>query len=73
LLDVAKRVGESGIQRQLSLFFKSPYHAEGEVPIHDLFKQEQLLLQWAREKAQRSSVNGNKGRSNGAHVVENGG
>ena len=73
LLDVAKRVGESGIQRQLSLFFKSPYHAEGEVPVHDLFKQEQLLLQWAREKAQRSNVNGTKGRSNGARAVESGG
>ncbi len=73
LLDVAKRVGESGIQRQLSLFFKSPYHAEGEVPIHDLFKQEQLLLQWAREKAHRSNLNGTKGRSNGTHVIENGG
>ena len=51
LLDVAKRTGESGIQRQLSLFFKSPYHAEGEIPVHDLFKQEQMLLQWAREKS----------------------
>ncbi len=27
LLDVAKRAGESGIQRQLSIFFKSPYAA----------------------------------------------
>ena len=29
LLDVAKRCGERGIQRQLSMFFKSPYHAAG--------------------------------------------
>ena len=29
LLDVAKRAGERGIQRQLSMFFKSPYHAAG--------------------------------------------
>jgi myo-inositol-1-phosphate synthase len=80
LLDVAKRVGESGIQRQLSLFFKSPYHAEGETPVHDLFKQEQLLLTWARDKsAKLRASNGhalapshghvNGGNANGhAHV-----
>jgi len=48
LLDVAKRTGERGIQRQLSMFFKSPYHAPGEAPMHDFFKQEKLLLDWAR-------------------------
>ena len=58
LLDVAKRAGESGIQRQLSLFFKSPYH-ESDIPVHDLFKQEQLLLDWAKEKAGKvKGVNG---------------
>src|SRR5579872_2360747 len=51
LLDVAKRTGERGIQRQLSMFFKSPYHAAGETPVHDLFKQEKLLLDWARAHA----------------------
>src|SRR5580658_4734282 len=51
LLDVAKRTGERGIQRQLSMFFKSPYHAHGETPVHDLFKQEKLLLDWARAHA----------------------
>src|SRR5579872_3431529 len=48
LLDVAKRSGERGIQRQLSMFFKSPYYAPGEAPVHDFFKQEKLLLEWAR-------------------------
>ncbi len=48
LLDVAKRQGERGIQRQLSMFFKSPYHAPGEAPVHDFFKQEKLLLDWAK-------------------------
>jgi myo-inositol-1-phosphate synthase len=51
LLDVAKRSGERGIQRQLSMFFKSPYHAPGESPLHDLFKQEKLLLEWVRTHA----------------------
>jgi myo-inositol-1-phosphate synthase len=46
LLAVAKRVGERGIQRQLSLFFKSPYATAGETPVHDLFKQERMLLDW---------------------------
>jgi len=50
LLDVAKRVGERGIQRQLSLYFKSPYTAGGETPIHDLFKQEKMLLDWVAAK-----------------------
>ena len=53
LLEVAKRAGDFGIQRQLSLFFKSPFHAEGETPEHDLFKQETLLYQWARQAAGR--------------------
>ncbi len=72
LLDVAKRAGERGIQRQLSLFFKSPYHAEGETPVHDLFKQEQLLLQWVREKTARPHVNGHKvsAGTNGSRAVD---
>ncbi len=55
LLDVAKRAGDRGIQRQLSMFFKSPYHAPGESPVHDLFKQEKLLLDWARAHAHAGS------------------
>jgi myo-inositol-1-phosphate synthase len=51
LLDVARRSGERGIQRQLSLFFKSPYCLPGETPVHDLFKQEKLLVDWARAHA----------------------
>jgi myo-inositol-1-phosphate synthase len=51
LLDVAKQKGERGIQRQLSLFFKSPYAGPGETPEHDLFKQEAMLVDWAREHA----------------------
>jgi len=74
LLDVAKRAGESGIQRQLSLFFKSPHHVEGETPIHDLFKQEQLLLDWARDTSTRVRANGHKAAhafgANGSRVIE---
>jgi myo-inositol-1-phosphate synthase len=59
LLDVAKRAGERGIQRQLSIFFKSPYHAPGETPVHDLFKQEKLLLDWARAHATAKPAHAN--------------
>ena len=48
LLTVAKRAGDFGIQRQMSLFFKSPFAGPGETPEHDLFKQEALLSTWAR-------------------------
>jgi myo-inositol-1-phosphate synthase len=79
LLDVAKRTGEAGIQRQLSLFFKSPYHAEGEIPVHDLFKQEQLLLQWARDKSAKLKAGAAVAHGaalpakNGKHAVAEGG
>jgi myo-inositol-1-phosphate synthase len=55
LLDVARRCGERGIQRQLSMFFKAPYTQAGENAVHDLFKQEKLLLDWARAHAPVSS------------------
>jgi myo-inositol-1-phosphate synthase len=38
-LDLAKRAGMSGIQEWLSFYFKSPMHAEGLYPEHDLFIQ----------------------------------
>ncbi|MGA2449244.1 MAG: inositol-3-phosphate synthase [Polyangiaceae bacterium] len=66
LLDVAKLKGERGIQRQLSMFFKSPFHAPGETPVHDLFKQERLLLDWVR--AHSSSKVVVHGNGVGAHV-----
>lgn len=51
IMDVAKAKGEKGIQRQMSLYFKSPYTSPGEQPQHDLFKQEEMLLAWARKVA----------------------
>jgi len=68
LLDVAKQTGESGIQRQLSMFFKSPFHVAGETPVHDLFKQEQLLLDWARDRSRRVA-SGPKAYANGNHAL----
>ena len=68
LLDVAKKAGERGIQRQLSIFFKSPYTAPGETAVHDLFKQEKLLVDWARAHASKPVVqaNGAKAHANNA-------
>jgi myo-inositol-1-phosphate synthase len=70
LLDVAKRTGEYSIQRQLSMFFKSPFHAEGESPVHDLFKQEQLLLAWARDKSAKARSNGHKAVAASGRMAE---
>ncbi len=39
LLDLARRAGLSGIQEWLSFYFKSPQHAPGLYPEHDLFIQ----------------------------------
>ncbi|HSK11360.1 MAG TPA: inositol-3-phosphate synthase [Vicinamibacterales bacterium] len=39
LLDLAARAGWSGIQEWLSFYFKSPMHAPGLYPEHDLFIQ----------------------------------
>ena len=39
LLDLAKRAGLMGIQEWLSFYFKSPMHAQGLYPEHDLFIQ----------------------------------
>ena len=48
LIDLAKRQGKYGIQEQLSLFFKAPYHKVGQKPEHDLFKQGEMLQTWLR-------------------------
>lgn len=66
LLDVAHRAGERGVQKQLSMFFKSPWHGPNESPVHDLFAQEEMLLEWAREIARRTA------RDGGAHPGGNG-
>ena len=49
LLDLAKRAGLSGVQEWLSFYFKSPQHAPGLYPEHDLFIQLMKLkntLRW---------------------------
>ena len=48
-LDLAARAGRSGIQEWLSFYLKSPMHAEGIYPEHDLFIQHTKLkntLRW---------------------------
>jgi myo-inositol-1-phosphate synthase len=45
--DLAKRAGESGVQEWLSFYFKSPQTRDSDqLPVHDLFKQRQML--WDR-------------------------
>jgi myo-inositol-1-phosphate synthase len=69
LLDVAQRSGERGVQTQLAMFFKSPWHPPQEQPVHDLFVQEKMLLDWARETSARKRAT--RVRDNG--VLSNGG
>ena len=47
--DLAARAGRYGIQYWLSFFCKSPMHAHGEVPEHDLFAQWRLFKKTIRE------------------------
>jgi myo-inositol-1-phosphate synthase len=41
--DLAQRAGLTGVQEWLSLYFKSPQHAPGACPEHDLFVQQTTL------------------------------
>lgn len=43
LMDLARRSGLYGIQEWMSFFFKSPHHARGLYPEHDLFIQQMKL------------------------------
>jgi myo-inositol-1-phosphate synthase len=63
LVDFAKVHGEKGIQRQLSMFFKAPYHTEGEQPLHDFFKQNDLLMRWVEGIKAKSYSKSNRGRN----------
>ncbi len=51
LMDLARRAGFHGIQEWLSFYFKSPMHAEGLYPEHDLFIQSMKLkntMRWMK-------------------------
>ena len=48
-IDLAQRIGMSGIQDWLSFFFKSPIHEENQVPEHDLFIQQMKMKNTLRK------------------------
>ena len=48
-LDLAQRRGETGIQEQLSVFFKLPM-SKNNRPEHAFHRQEEILLQWLRSE-----------------------
>lgn len=55
--DLANRAGESGIQEWLSFYFKSPHTKQPEVePVHDLFRQQDLLMSRLKGYLQRVAV-----------------
>jgi myo-inositol-1-phosphate synthase len=45
-LDLAKRRGDSGIQEQLSVFFKLPMTKNAKNPEHAFHRQEEMFLNW---------------------------
>lgn len=55
--DLAKRSGFYGIQAWLSFYFKSPMHAKGEVPEHDLFIQSVKMKNTLREIMNEEPIN----------------
>jgi myo-inositol-1-phosphate synthase len=52
LLDFAKQKGETGVQKWLNFFFKSPQITEkGEVPVHSIFEQYDIMIKKLKELA----------------------
>jgi myo-inositol-1-phosphate synthase len=50
LLDLSKRRDESGVQEQLSVFFKLPMtKSKNTTPEHALHRQEEMLLSWMKK------------------------
>ncbi len=49
LTDLAQRSGLSGMQTWLGFYFKSPMHAPGKLPLHDIFVQYDVLKNKLRE------------------------
>jgi myo-inositol-1-phosphate synthase len=72
ILDVAQDNGEKGIQRQMSMYFKSPYVTDGEAPVHDLFQQERMLYDWARGVANKKSASQARPAANGPSAANGG-
>lgn len=56
LLDLAQRSGTAGIQEWLSFYFKSPHVPEGHFVEHDLFVQNNRLLNHLRASAEASAA-----------------
>ncbi|MGH3169602.1 MAG: inositol-3-phosphate synthase, partial [Trebonia sp.] len=54
--DLAQRAGLTGVQEWLSLYFKSPQHAPGGRPEHDLFLQQATLQDTLRRLAGEDRV-----------------
>ena len=57
LLEYAKRLGQGGVQEQLSVFFKLPQvtNEATDKPEHSLFKQEEMLTRWLAENAEKKN------------------
>ncbi|MEE2975807.1 MAG: inositol-3-phosphate synthase [Thermodesulfobacteriota bacterium] len=56
-MDLAQRSGMKGIQEWMSFYFKSPMHAEGLYPEHDIFIQSMKLKNTLRFLAGEETIN----------------
>lgn len=54
-LDLAAKRGDGGVREELSLFFKLPQTANGNVPIHGFSQQQAMLDQWLENSADPAS------------------
>ena len=50
VLDLARKRGEGGVQKQLSVFFKAPQTINGELPVHSFAEQQSMLERWLVEE-----------------------
>ena len=56
-MDLAQRSGMKGIQEWMSFYFKSPMHAEGLYPEHDIFIQSMKLKNTLRFLVGEETIN----------------
>ena len=69
LLDLAQRRGASGVQEQMSVFFKLPQieNEAAKQPVHALHLQEKMLYDWLAKNAEKNtSDNGNQNSASAA-------
>ncbi len=55
LMNFQNDVAKAAFNGKCPVFFKAPYQADNEQPIHDLFKQYDILMKWLETKKDNKS------------------